>query len=306
MPNARSAAGSKAFNMWADRDLPAYWQRLGIPGVIDVHVHFMEPSIMAKVWAYFDTAGPLLGRPWPIAYRGSESERLDTLAKMGVKGFSALSYAHRSGVATMMNDWNREFALQHPQSLWSATFFPEPEAAEYVPALIGEGVEVFKAHMQVGDFSADDPLLDPVWNALERSGVPLVLHAGSGPAPGEHTGPVSVRRVLERWPNVRLIIAHLGMPEYSEFMQLAREFSNVFLDTTMTFVDFFEGPAFPEIPIEPLLGLQSKILFGSDFPNIPYNYAHQVEALDRLGLGGDWLRAVLWHNPAQLFPRLAG
>ena len=46
-------------------------------------------------------------------------------------------------------------------------------------------------------------------------------------------------------------------------------------------------------------------VLGSDFPNIPYPYAHQLEALDRLELGDDWLRAVLWHNGARLM-RLAG
>lgn len=204
-----------------------------------------------------------------------------------------------------MNDWNRTFAQQFSDSLWSATFFPEPEAATYVPALIDEGVEVFKAHMQVGNFAADDLHLEPVWEALSGSGVPVVLHAGSGPAPGDHTGPASVRRVLERWPDLRLIIAHLGMPEYADFMELAREFENVHLDTTMTFVDFFEASELLDIPIEPLVELKDKILFGTDFPNIPYPYAHQIEALDRLGLGDDWMRAVLWQNPVALFPRFA-
>ena len=44
------------------------------------------------------------------------------------------------------------------------------------------------------------------------------------------------------------------------------------------------------------LGLAGKVLLGSDFPNIPYPYAHQLEALARLDLGDDWLRAVCWDN----------
>jgi predicted TIM-barrel fold metal-dependent hydrolase len=52
----------------------------------------------------------------------------------------------------------------------------------------------------------------------------------------------------------------------------------------------------------PRLGrLRDKVLLGSDFPAIPYSYAHQLAALSRLGLGDDWLRAVLWHNGARLF-----
>lgn len=285
-----------------DEDLPAFARALGIPGVFDVHAHFMPPAILKKVWAYFDSAGPLLGRAWPITYRGTDDERVAQLRTMGVKRFSALSYAHKPGIAGFMNDWTRDFAADKPDCLWSATFYPEPEAATYVPELIEAGVELFKAHMQVGDFPANDPQLEPVWAALAESGTPLVLHAGSGPTPGTHTGPGSVADVLSRYPDLELIIAHMGFPEYAEFMDLAEAYDNVRLDTTMTFVDFFgDHGQFPEAQKPRLLDLQHKILFGTDFPNIPYAYAHQVEALSRLGLGDDWMRDILWNNGNALF-----
>ncbi len=50
-----------------------------------------------------------------------------------------------------------------------------------------------------------------------------------------------------------------------------------------------------------LAALRGKVLLGSDFPTIPYPYAHQLAALHRLGLGEEWLRAVLWQNAAALF-----
>jgi uncharacterized protein len=50
-----------------------------------------------------------------------------------------------------------------------------------------------------------------------------------------------------------------------------------------------------------LADLQSKVLLGSDFPTIPYPYAHQLEALARLDLGDDWLRAVCWENGVEVF-----
>ena len=43
------------------------------------------------------------------------------------------------------------------------------------------------------------------------------------------------------------------------------------------------------------------ILLGTDFPTIPYPYAHQLEGLARLDLGDEWLRQVCWANGAQLF-----
>jgi predicted TIM-barrel fold metal-dependent hydrolase len=284
----------------ADEDLPAFTAQLGIPGIVDVHTHFMPPEILAKVWAYFDAAGPLLGRPWPVTYRRSDEERVEHLRSMGVRKFSALSYAHRPGIAGFMNDWTRDFAAHTPDALWSATFYPEPDAATYVPALIAEGVEVFKAHVQVGNFAPNDPLLEPVWDALAASGTPVVLHAGSGPAPGAYTGPAGVADVLSRHPGLALVIAHLGMPEISEFLDLADRYAHVRLDTTMAFVDFWGLPV-PDGVVPRLRDLQDKILFGTDFPNIPYAYAHQVEVLQRLDLGDDWMRSVLWDNGANLF-----
>lgn len=293
-------AGSVSFPTLSDDDLPGLAAELRIPGIFDVHVHFMAPQVMAKVWAYFDNVAPKLGRPWPISYRGDDHERVAHLRRMGVRRFTALSYAHKPGVAGFMNDWTRAFAARTPEALWSATFYPEPEAATYVPELVAGGVEVFKAHLQVGDFAADDPLLDPVWSALEESGTPTVLHAGSGPAPGRHTGPESVERVLTRFPRLRLIIAHLGSPEVDEFLAMADRFDELRLDLTMAFTGWFGEPLPERLPTR-LRDLRERILFGSDFPNLPYHYAHQVAALLRMEPGDDWMRAVLWENAARLF-----
>jgi predicted TIM-barrel fold metal-dependent hydrolase len=260
----------------------------------------MHPRVMAKVWAYFDGAGSLPKGLWPVQYRGTDDERVEYLRSMGVRRFTSLSYAHKPGIAGFLNDWTRDFAERTPDTLWSATFFPEPEAADYVPKLVDAGVQVFKVHLQVGDFAADDPLLEPVWGTLAESGTPIVIHAGSGPAPGTHTGPAGVARVLARHPGLGLVIAHMGMPEVAEFMDLAEGYPNVMLDTTMAFVDFWGGPPDPAI-VRRLPELQERVLFGTDFPNIPYDYAHQVDALQRLDLGDGWMRDVLWNNGARLF-----
>jgi predicted TIM-barrel fold metal-dependent hydrolase len=267
-----------------------------------VHVHFLPDNIQRRVWEQFDRAGPTIGREWPIRYRQSVEDRVALLHDLGVRRFSALPYAHKPGVATYLNDWARTFAAGVPENLWSATFFPEPEAAAYVGALVDEGVEVFKVHVQVGAFHLDDPLLDGVWDLLEASGTPIVVHAGSGPVPNAFTGPEPLARVLARWPRLAVVVAHLGAPEYDEFVSLAERFERVHLDTTMVFTDFFgEMSAFPSSLLPRLVDLREKVLLGSDFPTIPYPYLHQLEALAGLDLGEEWLRAVCWDNGVRLF-----
>lgn len=282
----------------------AFWQGLGLPGLFDVHVHFLPPRIQAAVYAVFDAAGPKIGRDWPIRYRQSHEERVAILRDFGVRRFPTLPYAHKPGVASFLNGWARDFSREVAESLWSATFFPEPEAASYVADLVADGVEVFKVHLQVGEFHADDPLLDDVWGTLEDSGKPVVLHAGSGPVGNDFTGPASTARLLARFPRLTLVVAHMGAPECAEFLALAERHERVHLDTTMVFTDFF--PPYPAELVPRLVDLQDKVLLGSDFPTIPYPYAHQLDGLARLDLGDAWLRAVCWENGARLFGSPAG
>ena len=99
------------------------------------------------------------------------------------------------------------------------------------------------------------------------------------------------------------MIAHLGAPEYAEFVALAEAYERVCVDTTMVFTDFFDdlGAAFPPDLVPRLRDLQPKVLLGSDFPNIPYAYDSQLNGLTRLELGDDWLRAVCWENGERIF-----
>jgi predicted TIM-barrel fold metal-dependent hydrolase len=284
-----------------DAEVPAWWRRLGLPGLADVHVHFLPPPVMTRVWEHFDAAGPLLGRPWPINYRGGDDERAATLRELGVRWHGALPYAHRPGIAAYLNEWAADFAGRTPGCLRCATLYPEPGVVDEVSRRLGDGVQLFKVHVQVGDFDVRDPLLDPVWGLLAEAGTPVVVHAGSGPVPNRHTGPEPMAELLARHPRLCAIIAHLGAPEYEEFVGLAEQSEHVHLDTTMAFTDFFEADApVPRSLLPRLLDLADRILLGSDFPNIPYAYAHQLDALDRLELGDDWLRAVCWHNPVRL------
>lgn len=281
----------------------ALWSQLGLPGMIDVHTHFMPKRVMDKVWDYFDSAGPLLGRYWPISYRTDEQDRVRTLDRFGVRAFTSLVYAHKPDMAAWLNQWAIQFARDTPSCLSTATFYPEPGAAEYVDAAIDAGTRVFKAHLQVGRYDPNDPLLQPVWARIEHEQIPVVIHCGSGPVAGEFTGPGPVRQLLDRYPRLPLIIAHMGMPEYAEFLELCARFPEVRLDTTMAFTAFTEEiMPFPRALGSRLIEMGDRIMFGSDFPNIPYGYLVAIRALaDLPGVDDAWLRQVLYTNAAQLF-----
>lgn len=288
-----------------DAEIQDYLERLGLPGLIDLHVHFMPQNVLDKVWAFFDDREAHGDLPWPISYRTDEAHRVATLEQLGVARFSTLNYAHRPGMAGWLNEYSRNFAAHHPQAIASGTFYPEAGAEQQVKDCLEAGVEVFKIHVQVGNFDPNDPLLDRAWQLVAEARTPVVIHCGNGPHQGNHTGIEPIRRLLERHGDLVLVIAHAGLPDYREFAELALAHPNVYLDTTMLATDFTEQFApMPEGYGSLLAALAGKVVLGTDFPNIPYPYSHQIQALDALGLGDQWMREVLWETPQRLLAQV--
>ncbi|GAA1190728.1 amidohydrolase family protein [Prauserella alba] len=290
----------------ADDDVAAWARGLGLDGLVDIHVHFLPERVLAKVWAYFDGAEQHYGMPWPVHYRLPEGERLAALRAIGVRTFAPLVYPHKPGMAEWLNGWAREFADREPDAVPTATFFPEPEAARYVEEALRSGVRCVKVHVQVGAFDPRDEHLDAVWGMLADAGVPAVVHCGHGPLRGEHTGLDVFARVLERHPGLVAVLAHAGMPEYDAAFELVRRFPRVHLDTTMVGVPFTESfmPVPDDWPAR-LAGIADRVVLGTDFPNIPYDYATQLRAIAQWAesddrLGEPFLRAVLHDTPAKL------
>jgi hypothetical protein len=259
----------------------------------------MPERVQAKVWAHFDRLDP----PWPIVYRTGEAERLAILAGLGVRRHTALAYAHRPGMAGWLNGHTLALAAAHPAVVGSFTFYPEPGVEAEVERALGAGGTVAKVHLQVGKFHAVHPLLDPVWAELARRRVPVVLHAGAvpdGSGGEEFCGARKVAGLLDRFPDLLLVVAHLGAPDFEDFLDLADAAPTLRLDTAMV----FGGPAaigsFPTRLVERLRVLGDRVVFGSDFPSVAWPFAGQLSGLAALGLGDDWLRAVLWRNGARL------
>ena len=287
----------------ADGEVAAYVRALDLPGRADVHGHFHPDRLMQRIWAYFDQGEEHYGVAWPIHYRTSTADRLAVLAGLGVHRVPALTYAHRPGMAASLNSWCAAFADEHPEVLRCATLYPESGVAQQMRDAVAGGLQLVKVHLVVSDMDPNDPELHEAWQVLARARVPVVVHAGHGPRAGRFSGPEGVARLLADHPDLTLVVAHMGMPDYDAFADLVEAHDRVHLDTTMVGTDFMERLA----PVPPrflgrLAELRSRVVLGTDFPNIPYPYAHQLEALHRWGLGEEWLRDVLWHNGARLVP----
>jgi predicted TIM-barrel fold metal-dependent hydrolase len=289
----------------SEAELPAFAAALGLPGYLDVHVHSLPPALQRAVWGYFDT---LDDPPWPIAYRTDDPDRLEVLRSFGVVAHPALAYAHKPGVAAWCNEHTLALADTHPQVLPTFTFYPEASAPEDTEVALARGGQVAKVHLQVGRFHAADPALDAVWPQLEAAGTLVVIHASAVygvPGGDAWCGPDELRALLDRWPELRLVVAHLGMPDHDGFLALADEAPGLLLDTAMVLTDPPYGPPPSPDAVARVreLALAGRVLFGSDFPSIPHTYDAQVRGLRQLELPVSALREVLHDAAARLLAR---
>jgi predicted TIM-barrel fold metal-dependent hydrolase len=280
------------------------WRPAG--GLIDVHVHFMPERVLRKVWAFFDDAERHYGVAWPVHYRGTEPERLETLGAQGVSAFAPLVYAHRPGMAQWLTEWAVDFGRRTPGAVPTATIWPEPSVATYLTAALDAGARCAKVHVQVGGFDPRDPLLSPAWGLLAEAGVPVVVHCGDGPVPGAHTGLEVFEQVLRAHPGLLAVLAHAGMPDFAGAFDLLARYPRMHLDTTMVGTPFTERIApLPRDWATRLVDVADRVALGSDFPNIPYPYDDQLAAIESWAaaderLGEPFLQAVLHDTPARL------
>ncbi|WP_093084330.1 amidohydrolase family protein [Pseudonocardia oroxyli] len=288
-----------------DADVPGWVAELGLPGLVDIHVHFLPERVLRKVWAYFDEARTHYGRDWPIHYRLPEAERVAILEKLGVLAYAPLVYPHKPGMAAWLTEWVGEFAEATPGAVRTATLYAEPGVEDYLGAAVEAGARAVKVHVQVGGFDPRDPQLDPAWALLSEAAVPVVVHCGHGPIPGAHTGLDVFGEVLARHPRLTAVLAHAGMPDFTAAVDLVRRHPNVHLDTTMVGTPYAEE--FAPLPAdwpELLASIPGRVVLGTDFPNIPYPYARQLQAIagwaEHPSLGDAFLRDVLHDAGARL------
>lgn len=116
-------------------------------------------------------------------------------------------------------------------------------------------------------FDPHDPALDPLWRYADRNGLPVLLHTGTtfiSQAPLEHTLPRHLDAVARRFPDVKIIMAHLGHPYEGECVVVARKHPNVYADISALHYRPFQ--LYHSLMLVQEYGIWDKVLFGTDFP----------------------------------------
>ncbi|WNG14903.1 amidohydrolase family protein [Cystobacter fuscus] len=271
----------------------------GLPPVVDAHVHLFPDRVFEAIWRWFDQYG------WPIRYKLHTPQVLSFLLSRGVHRVVALHYAHKPGMARFLNTYMAEVVRAEPRVLGLATVLPgEAGAADILAEAFAAGLKGVKLHCHVQCFAPDAPALHEVYAACARAKKPLVMHAGREPSSPHYACDVHalcsaerVERVLKDHPDLRLCIPHLGADEFDAYTRLLERHDNLWLDTTMALAGYF-----PTSPPRRLLEVRpERILYGTDFPNLPYAWDRELRRLLELGLDDAVEAGILGQNALHLF-----
>ncbi len=83
---------------------------------------------------------------------------------------------------------------------------------EQMAFLVDAGIRGFKLHPEYQDFHVDDPACARMYELAQEAGLVIVFHAGWDPGPfsNDHATPRALRRVIERYPHLTVVAAHMG------------------------------------------------------------------------------------------------
>ena len=272
----------------------------GLPPVIDTHVHIFPKNIFSAIWRWFDK------NAWHIRYQMTSSQIFDFLLSRGIKHIVALQYAHKPGIARQLNTYMCEKCCEYGDRVTGlATVFPgEENDEEILQEAFDRGLGGLKLHAHVQCFDMNSEHMNRLYECCRRNNRPVVMHVGREPKstayncdPYELCSAEKTEDILKDFSDLRLCVPHLGFDETASYKKMIEKYDNLWLDTAMVLTDYFQ--------LEGRIDLDSyrtdRVMYGSDFPNIPYAWDRELKTLNGETLPHETLQKISGRNAADFF-----
>lgn len=253
--------------------------------IIDFHAHAFPDAVAQKATAN-------VGNYYSI--RMSGTGRLEDLIKSARKAHVDYvvfhSTATRPSQVKNINTWVARHATG--TLIGFGTLHPDMDGIEEeFERIVSLGLKGIKLHPDFQGFKADDPKMDKIYAAVENR-LPLLIHAGDEHS--DNSSPERLAHVLEKFPGMIMVAAHLGgYKSWDESLHylIGR---NLYIDTSSA-IEYMDGSE--AVRIIRKHGTK-RVLFGTDYPAACHSEA--LEVFDKLGLHEQERADILFNNAAEL------
>ena len=206
-----------------------------------------------------------------------------------------LNIATRPGQETNVNN----FAAQHNSGAFRCfgSVHPDyPDAVAELHRIRALGLHGVKLHPDFQNFFLEEERLFPIYETLIELELPVAFHMGFDPlSPAViHAEPEALSRVLQRFPSLTVIGAHMGGSNLCGCIETYLIGKPLYLDTALA--SLFCTPQWL-CRMARRHGVE-RVLFGSDCPWC--SPAENFDFLLRSGLTDDEIDRIAFENAAQL------
>ncbi|MBL8214846.1 MAG: amidohydrolase family protein [Bryobacterales bacterium] len=252
-----------------------------MPRIIDCHTHVMwYPDHLSEQYAGEALASKLvkLKRSGGLAYSAKldkhcydskpedhwkASEIVDKVVVFGLQ-------AKASGIC-VPNELIAEYAAQHPDKVegWTSVDPNEPDCIEQLEYSVNtlklKGLKLGPVYQH---FDPQDRKHWPFFKKAQQLGLPIMWHQGTtfpSAAKLKWGLPLQLEDIAMDFPDLKMIIAHLGHPWEVDTMVLIRKCPNMYTDISA--VHYRPWRYWQAMVTAMEYGVEHKILPGSDFPS---------------------------------------
>ena len=271
--------------------------------IINAHVHMIELEGMIKKY-------PNLEMPYGISVFNDISNILPMLhpeillKQMNEAGISkSIIYAVEAPYIYASNEYVSLLCNKFPDRFigFSSVNPKNPNApAQLENAIKNLNLKGLKLHPPLQDFFPNDESIFPLYERANELDIPVVFHVGSTPFGSacklSQANPLLIDDVAVNFPNLRILLTHLGTLWSNEAFMVVEKNPNVFIDTAAYLTEI------PKILTKDIISRigEDKIIFGTDYP-MPYgkkshNIKDFVDCIRNLDISKSIIEKILIKN----------
>ncbi|MDD5493035.1 MAG: TatD family hydrolase [bacterium] len=225
--------------------------------IIDIHTHIFPDHGAAKIIAALEAEAKC-----KAFTDGTRQGLLDSMQRSGVQVCVQVPVATRADQVENINSYAIKVTDHRIVSF--GTLHPKyPHYKKEISRLKASGIKGVKFHPEYQDFFPDDEAMFPVYEELSKARLTAFFHAGRDIAfANVHGTPAHFARLIKAFPNLKLVLAHMG--GFQMWEEVLEEIigKDVYIDTSFC-MDYMSRHAFLRLVERHDPDL---ILFGTDSP----------------------------------------
>ena len=200
------------------------------------------------------------------------------------------------------NDGLLEQTADNPRLLPRVMMNPHwgADGIEALKDYVARGARGMKLMGKIHEFAIDDAIVFPLVEAARDLGIVVSIHSATS-----NCSAGRINAVAERFPEVPIIIDHMGFPDhFEEAMQVCRDRANTYMGTTiLRFHKRWADNPEETIPAEVKRSVDElgpeRVVFGSNLPE--YRPIQVKRAIQRLDLGEEAEALIFGENLARIY-----